>query len=115
MALVEQYKKKNQKKKRVRRLVPVIRWGLFGLGVIFLIITIKNSIGNIVEIVELLNDKVYTGSQLKDNYAYLISKYGEMIIGDGGSGFQVVFVNLKNAFFSGIMKLCSFASILCFM
>ena len=115
MALVEQYKKKSQKRKTLKRAVPLIRWGLLALGFVFLVIAIKNSVGNLIEIIHLLDNKVYTGAELQANYSYLVEKYGEMIIGNGGAGFQVVFVDVKHAFFSGIMIMCSFASIMCFI
>lgn len=115
MALVEQYKKKSHKKKTLKRVVPLIRWGLLALGVVFLIIAIKHSIGNLIEIIRLLDNKVYTGAELQSNYAYLTAKYGETIIGNGGAGFQITFVDVKHAFFSGIMIMCSFASIMCFI
>ena len=51
----------------------------------------------------MLESKNYTGEQLQENYAYLINKYGEWVIGNGGAGFQITFVNIGHALFSGLM------------
>lgn len=65
---------------------------------------IKNSVGNITEILELLDKEKYTGLQLEENYKYLVDKWGELeIVGKGYGGFTIRYVDVGNAFFSGLM------------
>ena len=100
----EQIYKNNQKKSKVLRiLAPVCFWGFLALAAICLIFAVKNSFGNIAEICDLLETKKYNGEQLQENYYYLIDKYGEWVIGSGGSGFTITFVNIGRALFSGLM------------
>ena len=47
--------------------------------------------------------KKYTGQQIEVNYANLIEKYGEWIIGSGDGGFLITFINIGKALFSGFM------------
>lgn len=104
----------NKNKKRAKALAicsPIVFWGFIALAVICLIIALKNSFGNIAEICELLDDKKFTGEQIADNYAFLIDKYGEWIIGTGGSGFTITFINIGKAVFSGMMILCLVMSV----
>ena len=99
----EIYKKNQKKSKSLRILAPIVFWGCLALAVICLILAVRNSFGNIAEICDLLDNSKWTGNQLEQNYAYLIDKYGEWIIGDGGSGFTITFVNIGKALFSGLM------------
>jgi hypothetical protein len=100
----EEIYKKNQKKSKILRIIsPILFWGFLGLSIICLIFAIKNSFGNVAEICDLLNDKAFTGEQLRENYAYLCEKYGEWTIGSGDNGFTVMFVNVGKAMFSGVM------------
>lgn len=101
MKKVDIYKKNQQKVKTIAILTPIIFWVLIGLSIICLISSIKNSIGNIVEISDLLDSQKYNGEQLKSNYTYLVDKYGEWVVGSGSNGFTLVFINIKNAMFSG--------------
>lgn len=101
MKKVDIYKKNQQKVKTIAILTPIIFWVLIGLSIICLISSVKNSIGNIVEISDLLDSQKYNGEQLKNNYSYLVEKYGEWVIGSGSNGFTLVFINIKNAMFSG--------------
>lgn len=101
MKKVDIYKKNQQKVKTIAILTPIIFWVLIGLSIICLISSIKNSIGNIVEISDLLDSQKYNGEQLKTNYNYLVEMYGEWVIGSGSNGFTLVFINIKNAMFSG--------------
>ena len=55
------------------------------------------------EIINMLDTKTYTGEELQANYQFLVEKYGEWVIGNGGSGFQITFVNIGHALFSGLM------------
>ena len=100
----EEIYKRNQKKSKVLRiLAPICFWGFLALAIICLILAIKNSFGNVAEIINMLDTKTYTGEELRANYQFLVEKYGEWVIGNGGSGFQITFVNIGHALFSGLM------------
>ena len=100
----EEIYKRNQKKSKVLRiLAPICFWGFLALAIICLILAIKNSFGNVAEIINMLDTKKYTGEELQANYQFLVEKYGEWVIGNGGAGFQITFVNIGHALFSGIM------------
>ena len=100
----EEIYKRNQKKSKVlRMLAPICFWGFLALAITFLILAIKNSFGNVAEIINMLDTKKYTGEELQANYQFLVEKYGEWVIGNGGAGFQITFVNIGHALFSGIM------------
>ena len=100
----EEIYKRNQKKSKVLRiLAPICFWGFIALAIICLILAIKNSFGNVAEIINMLDTKKYTGEELQANYQFLVEKYGEWVIGNGGAGFQITFVNIGHALFSGIM------------
>ena len=91
----EEIYKKNQKKSKVLRiLAPICFWGFLALSVLCLIFAIRNSFGNIAEIMALLDSKKYTGVELQSNYSYLIDKYGEWVIGNGSTGFTITFINI---------------------
>ena len=112
----EQVYKRNQKLSKVlRNLSPIVFWGFLALGFLCLIFALKNSFGNIAEICNLLETKKYTGEQLQENYHYLIDKYGEWVIGNGGNGFTITFVNIGKALFSGLMITNCILSIVCFV
>ena len=100
----EEVYKGNQKKSKILRiLAPIVFWGCLALAVLCLIFAVKNSFGNIAEICDMLDNSKWTGEQLEQNYAYLIDKYGEWVIGNGGNGFTITFVNIGKALFSGLM------------
>lgn len=65
---------------------------------------VKNSVGNVVEILELLDVDNYTGTQLEQNYAMLVERWGEWEIHSANSaGLVIRYVNVGNALFSGLM------------
>lgn len=100
----EQIYKRNQKISKVLRVLsPICFWGFLALGVLCLLFALRNSFGNIIEICKLLETNNFTGEQLQNNYNYLIDKYGEWTIGNGGKGFMISFVNIGKAMFSGLM------------
>ena len=79
-------------------------WGFLSLSVLFLILMIKNSVGNITEIIRLLDKESLTGEQLQQNYQALVNKWGEWtIVGEFGGAFSIQFVDIRSAFFSGLM------------
>ena len=69
----------------------------------------------------MLDKDSLTGEQIQENYQILVDKWGEWtIVGEHGGVFSVQFVDIKNAFFSGLMVtfltlglVCLFISILC--
>lgn len=100
----EEIYKRNQKKSKVLRiLAPICFWGFLALSILCLVFAIRHSFGNVAEICNLLDSKKFTGEELQANYNYLVEKYGEWVIGNGGTGFQITFVNVGHALFSGLM------------
>ena len=64
---------------------------------------IKNSIGNITEILNMLDKDVYNAEEIRQNYQMLIDKWGEWeIIGENSAGVVVRYVDIGNALFSGL-------------
>lgn len=107
----EQIYKRNQKwAKGLKIAAPIVFWGCLGLSIFFILTAIKNSFGNVVEIIKLLDSKKFTGEQLQANYAYLLDKYGNWVIGSGSKGFMIEFINIGHAIFSGIMISCTIAA-----
>ena len=75
---------------------------------------IQNSVGNITEIISMLDKDSLTGDQIQENYKYLTDKWGEWtIVGENGGVFSIQFVNLQNAFFSGLMATFLTLGIVC--
>lgn len=100
----EEIYKRNQKRAKILRILsPICFWVFLALSIVCLVFAIKNSFGNVAEIMEKLDSKKYSGEQLSQNYQYLIDKYGEWVIGNGSTGFQITFVNIGHALFSGLM------------
>lgn len=110
----EQIYNRNKKRAKILKICsPIVFWLCIVLSIVFFVIAIKNSFGNIAEIIELLDDKKFTGEQLRENYAFLIDKYGEWIIGSGSTGFTITFINIGKALFSGLMLFSLTASVIC--
>lgn len=111
----EIYKGNKAKSKLFKRIAPFVFWGCIVLSILFLFLAIKNSLGNVAEICDLLDAKKYTGEQLQENYNYLTDKFGEWVIGNGSHGFTITFVHIGHAVFSGFMFLSSFLSLFFFL
>lgn len=111
----EQIYKKNQFKAKIfKRLAPIIFWTFLGLSILFFILMVQNSVGNITEIITLLDKDSLTGDQVQQNYQYLVDKWGEWtIVGENGGVFSIQFVNIQNAFFSGLMATFLTLGIVC--
>ena len=76
----------------------------------------QNSIGNITEILHLLDDSIYTGEEISAHYKMLVEKWGEWeIIGADNAGLVVRYVDIRNALFSGMMILYAFLAGLSFV
>lgn len=101
----EQMYKKNQFKAKIfKRVAPIIFWCFLALSILFFILMVQNSVGNVTEIITMLDKDSLTGDQIQENYKYLTDKWGEWtIVGENGGVFSIQFVNIKNAFFSGLM------------
>lgn len=108
----EQIYKRNQKIEKIIKIAtPIVFWVFIALAVLFLAMAVRNSFGNCSEIINKLDNKIYNDEQLQANYNELIEKYGEWIIGSGGSGFVLHFINIGHALFSGLMivnLICAF-------
>lgn len=64
----------------------------------------KNSVGNVTEILGLLDKKAFTGQELKVNYEMLVEKWGEWeVSGMSSAGLVIRYVDVSNALFSGLM------------
>lgn len=110
------YKKNQTKSKLYKRLSPIIFWGFMALFILFVILTISNSWGNITEIINLLDKDVHTGEELSRNYQYLVEKYGEwVVIGKNAGVFSVQFIDIRKAFFSGLMITYIVLSVVCLL
>lgn len=99
----EIYKSNQKKAKLLKKLAPFVFWGFIAIAIVCFVLAIHNSLGNINEIIQQLNSKKYTGEELQAHYNALIQKYGEWVIGNGGAGFTIKFVNIGRAAFSGLM------------
>lgn len=109
---VDIYKKRQKKAKIIKLLTPIVFWTCIALCILFIVLAVRNSFGNIAEIINLLDSKKYNGAELQANYTFLIEKYGEWIIGSGSTGFTITFINIGKAVFSGIMISCVIGAII---
>lgn len=75
---------------------------------------LKNSIGNITEILNMLDEDIWSGKEIQENYEYLVNKWGEWeIVGEGNAGIVIRYVDVGNALFSGLaitFATCAFIS-----
>lgn len=116
MGKLDTYKKNQKHARLIGVLSPIVFWVLLGISILCLIIAIKNSVGNLVEISTLLDGKIYNDTELANNYNLLVNKFGEWQIGGGNGGFAIVFVDIRNAMFSafsianGIIAIVFFVS-----
>lgn len=115
MDKVQIYKQNQKKSKILSNIAPFVFWVLLILSIVCFILAIRNSIGNILEITNLLDTKIYNGAELQEHYSALVGKYGEWIIGNGGSGWTITFINVGRAVFNGFMITNSVMSILFYL
>lgn len=79
-------------------------WSFLAIAVIFFFLALQNSIGNVTEILSLLNKDKYTGEQITENYAMLVERWGEWnIVGADSAGLNIKYVDVGAALFSGFM------------
>lgn len=75
---------------------------------------IQNSVGNISEIIRLLDSDLYNEAEITEHYQMLVQKWGEWeIIGAEQAGLVVRYVDIRNALFSGLMVTYTILTILC--
>ena len=99
------YKRNQFKSKCFKTLAPITYWLFIGLVLIFGGLAIKNSIGNVTEIIQKLDKDTYTRQEISANYQELVEKWGEWtVVGYDGSAFEISFINISKALFSGLMK-----------
>lgn len=78
-------------------------WILLIISIVFLYLALYNSIGNVVEIINLL-DKDLSRKELEINYAMLKERWGEReLFGGEGAGISVTYIDIGAALFSGLM------------
>ena len=100
----EIYKENRKKAKLFNFLSPIVFWVLLALAGIFFVLTISNSIGNVTEILALLDKDTHTQEEIVANYQMLVDKWGEWeIIGADSAGLVIRYVDVRNALFSGLM------------
>lgn len=76
---------------------------------------VKNSVGNVIEILQLLDKDNYSGVQLEQNYQALIERWGEWeIVNAGSAGLVVRYVDIGHALFSGLMITYGTFTLVCF-
>lgn len=98
----EQIYKKNKTKSKVFSILGPVSWYLLVvLTCIFCILAFENSVGNVIEILDLLDTKTYNDVEIENNYNMLVSKWGEWQIGT--RGISARYINVANALFSGLM------------
>ena len=96
----EQIYKGNKKKAKLFKTLSVISFYVFlVLTFIFLGFMLRNSIGNITDILHKLDGNIYTGEEIIANYNELAARWGEWEI----IGASVRYIDIGNALFSGLM------------
>jgi hypothetical protein len=97
------YKRNKKIARRLSRFAPVVFWVFFAVGIVLLLYTFNNSVGNVLDIMAKLDSGQYNKTEIATNYKELIEKWGEwQIIGGEGGGVGVTFINIPRAFFSGL-------------
>lgn len=75
---------------------------------------IQNSVGNISEIIRLLDSDLYNEAEIREHYQMLVEKWGEWeIVGASSAGLVVRYVDIRNALFSGLMITYTILAIVC--
>lgn len=109
------YKRNQARAKLFKKLAPVVFWTFISLFALFVILTVSNSWGNVTEVINLLDKDIYTGEELSANYQYLVEKYGEwVIVGKNAGMFSIQFIDIRKAFFSGLMITYISLAVICF-
>lgn len=85
-------------------------WILLIISIVFLCLALYNSIGNVVEIINLLDTDQYTRAELEINYDMLKERWGW-----GEAGISVKYINIGAALFSGLMVTFTTLTIIFFL
>lgn len=112
-AKIDIYKRRKRAELTLKIITPILYWGCLIGCLVCLYFAIKNSFGNMAELISLLDSKKYTATELQEHYAQLVEKYGEWHIGSGSTGFVLNFINIKKVFFSGVMIMNLLGSGIC--
>ena len=100
----EQLYRKNKSLAKVYAILSPLSWYLFlVLTLVFCIFAFENSVGNVVNILDKLDTKKYSGNEIEQNYLALVEEWGELQIGTGRISAR--YVHIGNALFSGMLKL----------
>ena len=100
----EQIYKGNKKKAKLFKTLSIVSFYSFlVLTFIFLTFMVRNSIGNITEILHELDSDIHTGEEIIANYKILAERWGEWEI----VGASVRYIDIGNALFSGLMIIYS--------
>jgi phage-related minor tail protein len=92
--------KRNQKIRKVLRVAsPIVYWVFMALAMICLIFAIRNSIGNLLEMYEMLDGSDKTGQELVNNYDALLDKYGPWSAQAGP--YVITFIDVRNVVLNG--------------
>lgn len=94
------YKSNLKKAKRFKLLAPVTLYLFLMLALLFLILALTNSVGNVMNILNMLDKKQHTGVEIAQNYDLLKEKWGVWEIASV-SGVSIEYVNIQKAFFNG--------------
>lgn len=97
----QMYKKNRKKAKLLKSLSLPVFYLLLSLALVFAILALSNSVGNLTEITDLLDEDKYTGAQITEHYTQLTEKWGVWKISSVG-GVSIEYVNIKNAMFNGL-------------
>lgn len=96
------YKRRQKTAKLCGTAAPFVFWICIALCILCFAFAVRHSIGNILEMKELLNSRKHTGEELAQNYEMLVQKYGEWEIGQMGGGFSIRFVDVGKAMINGL-------------
>lgn len=108
------YKRNQSRAKTFKILGPVVFWSLLLLAIVFLIISVCDSLTNVNEIFNMLDKNKYSGEEIEENYKYLVEKWGEWeIVGEGQAGLVIRYVNVPNALFSKVVTIFFVLSMVC--
>lgn len=99
----ELYKKNLKKSRWLHNLALPTFYTCLLIAAIFAFFALKNSIGNVFEILDALDKEKYTGAEIQANYARLVATWGEWeIVGENNAGLVIRYINIKNAIFSAL-------------
>lgn len=99
----EIYKKNKKKAKVFSILAPIVYYFCLIVFVIFFIVAVHNSLGNVTEIICALDKDVYNETEIQENYRALVEQWGEWeIIGADKGGISVRYIDIRHALFSGL-------------